>query len=106
MTLAQNCASSPLLLCPEVGFDDQPVHGKVDNERSHGGIEHSTGKQLICEMDREEVGLAGPIQPATKKSRGMVRGKELDVLDEAHLAAVRAAEPRGDERGAQNVKAQ
>lgn len=48
-------------------------------------------------MDREEVGLAGPIQPATKKSRGMVRGKaELDVLDEAHLAA-RADEPRGDE---------
>lgn len=49
-------------------------------------------------MDREEVGLAGPIQPATKKSRGMVRGKaELDVLDEAHLATVCAYEPMEDE---------
>lgn len=57
-------------------------------------------------MDGEEVGLAGPIQPATKKSRGTVRGKaELDVLDEAHLAAVLADEPKGDERGDQNVKA-
>lgn len=48
LTSNQSCACSPLLLCPEVGFDDEPVHGKVDNERSHGGIEHSAGKQLVC----------------------------------------------------------
>lgn len=29
--LKHSLVSSPLLLCPEVGFDDKPMHGEVDN---------------------------------------------------------------------------
>lgn len=39
--------NSLLFLSPEVWFDDQTVHCQIDDQRPHGGIEHSTGKQLI-----------------------------------------------------------
>lgn len=53
--------NSLLLLSPEVGSDDQAVQGEVHHERPHGGIEHGTGQQLVCQVDGEEVGLTGPI---------------------------------------------
>lgn len=53
--------NSLLLLSPEVGFDDQAVQGEVQHERPHGGIEHGTGQQLVCQVNGEEVGLTGPI---------------------------------------------
>lgn len=40
------------------------MHGQVDDQRPHGGIEHSAGEQLIRQVDGEEVGLTGPVQPA------------------------------------------
>jgi hypothetical protein len=57
---------SLLFLSPEVWFDDQTVHSKVDHERPHSGIEYSAGKKLVRQMNREEVGLTGPVEPGEK----------------------------------------
>ena len=56
--------NSLLFLSPEVRSDDQPVHYQVDDQWPHGGIEDSAGEQLVCQVDGEEVGLTGPVQPA------------------------------------------
>lgn len=55
--------NSLLFLSPEVWFDDQTVHCQVDHQWPHGGVEDSTGEQLVRQVDREEVGLTGPVQP-------------------------------------------
>lgn len=54
-------AHSPLFLSPEVWLDDETVHGKVDHEGPHGGIEHSAGKKLIRQVNGEEVSLTGSV---------------------------------------------
>lgn len=67
--MAQSCSgmslwhvfNSLLFLSPEVWFDDQTVHSKVDHERPHGGIEHSAGQKLIRQMNGEEVSLTSPV---------------------------------------------
>lgn len=67
--------NSLLFLSPEVWFDDQTVHCQVDHQWPHGGVEDSTGEQLVRQVDREEVGLTGPVQPAgnTRTHTGCVR---------------------------------
>lgn len=54
---------SLLLLCFEIRSDDQPVHGKIGNKGSHSSIEDRTRQQLVRQVDGEEVGLAGSVQP-------------------------------------------
>lgn len=58
-----------LFLRLEVRLDNKPVHGHIDNEGPYGGIKHGAGKELIGQVDREEICLAGSIQPGTKKKR-------------------------------------
>lgn len=53
--------NSLLFLSPEVRFDDQTMKSEVDHERPHGGIEHGAGKKLVRQVNREEVGLTGPV---------------------------------------------
>lgn len=55
--------NSLLFLSPEVRSDDQPVHYQVDDQRPHGGVEDGAGEQLVRQVDGEEVGLTGPVQP-------------------------------------------
>lgn len=57
---------SLFFLCLCVWNDDQSVDDHVDQQGSHGGIEDSTGQQLICEVDWKQVRLTGTWQPARK----------------------------------------
>lgn len=68
---------SLLLLCSEIRSDDQSVHGKIDNKRSHSGIENCAGQQLVRQVDGEEIGLAGSVQPA-KEERTEISRENLD----------------------------
>lgn len=61
MTSQRHALCSPLFLSPEVWLDDETVHGKVDHEGPHGGIEHSAGKKLIRQVNGEEVSLTGSV---------------------------------------------
>lgn len=69
--------NSLLFLSPEVRSDDQPVHCQVDDQRPHGGVEHSAGEQLIRQVDGEEVGLTGPVQPARTQEQTPQHGSGL-----------------------------
>lgn len=65
---------SLLLLCPEVGLDDEPVHGEVEHQGPRGGIEDGTGQQLVSQVDGEEVGLTGSVQPGSTADMAAWRG--------------------------------
>lgn len=53
-----------LLLGPHVGPDDELLDGEVEDQRPDRGVEHGAGQQLVGQVDGEEVGLAGSVQPA------------------------------------------
>lgn len=55
-----------LFLCLCIWYDDQSVDGHVDQQGSHGGVEDSTGQQLICQVDWKQVRLTGTRQPAQR----------------------------------------
>lgn len=65
---------SLLLLCPEVGLDDKPVHGEVEHQGSRGGVEDGAGQQLVSQVDGEEVGLTGSVQPGSTADMAAWRG--------------------------------
>lgn len=54
---------SLFLLCSCIWDNNQPVDGHIQQQRSHGGVEDSTGQQLISQMDWEQVGLICTCQP-------------------------------------------
>lgn len=60
-----------LLLCLHVGPDNKPLDGEVENQWSNCGIKHSTGQELVGQVDREKIRLAGSVKPADRKSDSM-----------------------------------
>lgn len=57
-----------LLLCLHVGPDNEPLDGEVENQWSNCGIKHSTGQELVGQVDREKICLAGSVKSANRKS--------------------------------------
>lgn len=55
------------LLSRHVWLDNKPLDGQVKYKRPDSGVEHRTGKKLVCQVDRKEIRLAGSVQPKTKK---------------------------------------
>lgn len=53
------------LLRTHVRLDNKPLDGQVKYERSDSGVEHRTGKELVCQVDWKEICLAGSVQPKT-----------------------------------------
>ena len=51
------------LLRMQVGSDHQPLNGEVEDEWSDGSIKHCAGQELIGQVDGEEIGLTGSVQP-------------------------------------------
>lgn len=56
----QRC-SLLFLLGKQVGPDNKPMHGEVENQWSNCGIKHCTRQELVGKVNREEICLAGSV---------------------------------------------
>lgn len=66
---------SLFLLCPEIRLDDESVHGKVDDQGGRSGVENRARQQLVCQVNGEEICLAGPVQPEMQEQKGGGKGQ-------------------------------
>lgn len=56
------------LLRSHVGLNNEPLDGEVENQRSHCSVKYGARQELVGEVNREQIRLAGSVQPAKKVS--------------------------------------
>lgn len=56
------------LLCAHIGLYNEALDGEVEDQRSDCGVEHSGGKELVSQVDRKEIRLAGSVQPVGREA--------------------------------------
>ena len=69
------------LLRMQVGSDHQPLNGEVEDEWSDGSIKHCAGQELISQVDGEEIGLTGSVQPVGRDTHNAANTKETHWED-------------------------
>lgn len=52
------------LLRSHVGLNNEPLDGEVEDQRSNCSVKYGARQELVSEVNREEVRLAGSVQPA------------------------------------------
>lgn len=56
------------LLRSHVGLNNEPLDGEVEDQRSNCSVKYGARQELVSEVNREEIRLAGSVQPANKVS--------------------------------------
>lgn len=56
------------LLGPHIRPDNELLDGEVENHWSDCGVKYCTGQELVSEVNRKEVGLAGSVKSAHRES--------------------------------------
>lgn len=49
------------LLRSHVGLNNEPLDGEVENQRSHCSVKYSARQELVGEVNREQIRLAGSV---------------------------------------------
>lgn len=54
------------LLRSHVGLNNEPLDGEVEDQRADCSVKYGARQELVGEVNREEIRLAGSVQPANK----------------------------------------
>lgn len=49
------------LLRSQVGLNNEPLDSEVEDQRSNCGVKYGTRQELVSEVNREEIRLAGSV---------------------------------------------
>lgn len=60
------------LLSQHVGPNNELLDGEVENQRSDRGVEHGARQELVSQVNRKEISLAGSVQSANGRTSSLL----------------------------------